>query len=333
VPPTALPLSLRQRLGLYAVLTKLRLSGLVSPPRPPLPARPPRPLDGWELGSHPGLATFLCALKRRRLQPGLGARRDARMERTRERPCPAAARQWASPGRRLGDARRWRGLLLAGTNALTGAGLAYCRALPVCLHPLKPRSSLNTLVGAVMRRAATRARPGRGMPAAGGRRLALRPAALPVAGADFLRSGWLYREDYARGGFRMLPALDPGGQLTGALSTLYSLALLPLGAPSRSLAWWDPRRDGRGAARPRPGGGQRALWRAWTGPAPAALLRQRARAAARLILLLADATRARRPGHAAAAARPPSPRPLALMFPDRRRAFLFAAASSWVRSP
>ncbi len=46
----------------------------------------------------------------------------------------------------------------------------------------------------------------------------------------FLALAWLYREDYARGGFRMLPALDPSGQFTGALSTLYSLALLPLGA-------------------------------------------------------------------------------------------------------
>jgi heme o synthase len=122
-------------------------------------------------------------------------------------------------------------VLLAGTNALT-AGLAL---LTVALYlyvytPLKPRSSLNTLVGAVCGALP----PVLGWTAATGRLeagawlfgLLLFLWQVP----HFLALAWLYREDYARGGFRMLPALDPGGQLTGALSTLYSLALLPLGA-------------------------------------------------------------------------------------------------------
>jgi protoheme IX farnesyltransferase len=30
----------------------------------------------------------------------------------------------------------------------------------------------------------------------------------------FLAIAWIHREDYARGGFRMLPSVDPDGRLT-----------------------------------------------------------------------------------------------------------------------
>jgi protoheme IX farnesyltransferase len=45
----------------------------------------------------------------------------------------------------------------------------------------------------------------------------------------FLSLAWLYRDDYARGGFRMLPAVDESGRRTGAAVVLCSLALVPLG--------------------------------------------------------------------------------------------------------
>ena len=41
---------------------------------------------------------------------------------------------------------------------------------------------------------------------------------------------WLHREDYARGGFRMLPAVDQEGRLTARLAFLYAAALLPITA-------------------------------------------------------------------------------------------------------
>jgi protoheme IX farnesyltransferase len=44
-----------------------------------------------------------------------------------------------------------------------------------------------------------------------------------------LALSWLYRTDYANGGYRMLPVIDPTGRLTCLLIVLYSLALLPLG--------------------------------------------------------------------------------------------------------
>jgi heme O synthase-like polyprenyltransferase len=45
----------------------------------------------------------------------------------------------------------------------------------------------------------------------------------------FLALAWLYREDYARGGFRMLPVVDPSGRVTGQMAVLYALALVPVG--------------------------------------------------------------------------------------------------------
>jgi protoheme IX farnesyltransferase len=44
----------------------------------------------------------------------------------------------------------------------------------------------------------------------------------------FLAIAWLYREDYARGGFQMLPVLDPSGIRTARQAVLYGAALLPV---------------------------------------------------------------------------------------------------------
>jgi heme O synthase-like polyprenyltransferase len=38
----------------------------------------------------------------------------------------------------------------------------------------------------------------------------------------------MYREDYERGGFKMLPALDKTGELTARVSVMTSLCLIPL---------------------------------------------------------------------------------------------------------
>jgi protoheme IX farnesyltransferase len=44
----------------------------------------------------------------------------------------------------------------------------------------------------------------------------------------FLAIAWLCREDYARGGFPMLPVLDPEGFRTGRQAVLYGAALVPI---------------------------------------------------------------------------------------------------------
>ena len=42
----------------------------------------------------------------------------------------------------------------------------------------------------------------------------------------FMAIAWIYREEYARAGFKMLPVIDPQGRRTGRQALGYTLALL-----------------------------------------------------------------------------------------------------------
>jgi protoheme IX farnesyltransferase len=44
----------------------------------------------------------------------------------------------------------------------------------------------------------------------------------------FLALAWLYREDYARAGFPLLPVVEPDGRSTARQATAYAAALLPV---------------------------------------------------------------------------------------------------------
>jgi len=155
---------------------------------------------------------------------------DARMERTRSRPIPSGAltRQQAlvvaSAIAALGPI-----LLLWQVNALT-AGLAVLTiALYVLVYtPLKTRSPACTLVGAVCGAIP----PMMGVTGAAGvidhRAWVLFALLFVWQIPHFLSLAWLYREDYARGGFKMLPLVDPTGRRTCRSVVLYSLALLPV---------------------------------------------------------------------------------------------------------
>ena len=92
--------------------------------------------------------------------------------------------------------------------------------------PLKPRTSLCTVVGAF---------PGALPPVIGwaAARGALDPGAFVLFAIlflwqipHFLAIAWIYREDYARGGLPMLPVLDPEGRVTGRQAVANSAALL-----------------------------------------------------------------------------------------------------------
>jgi protoheme IX farnesyltransferase len=156
--------------------------------------------------------------------------RDARMERTRARPLPSGqisrsrAVRWGVWSAFLG-----LGVLAAGSNWLT-AGLALgVIALYVLVYtPLKVTTPLNTLVGAVCGAIP----PMMGWTAASGE---LEMGAWILFGIlylwqipHFLALAWIYRDDYARGGFRMLPALDRQGTIVGRVVTINALALLPV---------------------------------------------------------------------------------------------------------
>ena len=92
--------------------------------------------------------------------------------------------------------------------------------------PLKRRTTLNTLIGAV---------PGAvppliGWAAARGRLdtggLALFLIVLLWQVPHFLAIAWIYRDEYARAGLRMLPVFDPDGDRTGRQMVRYTLVLV-----------------------------------------------------------------------------------------------------------
>ena len=177
------------------------------------------------------LGTALAAAGAMALNQVLEAARDARMHRTMRRPLPSgviASRHGLFLG--LSLAAAGLGTLAAFANVLTALlGLTVVLVYTLVYTPLKARSPLCTLAGAVCGAIP----PMMGWTATGAD---LGFGAWLLAGVlflwqipHFLALAWLYREDYARGGFRMLPVVDASGRATGRMAVLYSLALLPVG--------------------------------------------------------------------------------------------------------
>jgi protoheme IX farnesyltransferase len=162
---------------------------------------------------------------------------DARMHRTSRRPIPSG-RLKPEDGRAFGIVLSALGLaLLALVNPLTLAlGAASLATYVLAYTPLKRVTSLCTVVGAV---------PGALPPLMG---WAAARGSLGAAGwglfailflwqlPHFLAIGWLYREDYARGGFPMLAVTDRDGSSTGRQAVLYATALLPVTLAAGMLA-------------------------------------------------------------------------------------------------
>lgn len=156
-------------------------------------------------------------------------RRDARMPRTMHRPIPGG-RLGILEGTLFGFALVFAGITYLGisTNILAAVlGLVTVGIYLGVYTPLKTRTHLATLVGGI---------PGALPPAIGWaavtNELGLHPFVLfsilflwqiP----HFLALGWMYREDYSKGGYRILPTMDRYGRATGRLAIIYSLALFP----------------------------------------------------------------------------------------------------------
>ena len=207
----------RSSLSSYLELGKARLSTLVVATTAVgfavAPGRFDALLFAWTL-----LGTTLAALGANSLNQWAERERDALMERTRTRPLPSgrlAAREALAAGvlESLGGVA----LLAALVNLLTALLAAFVILLYVLVYtPMKSRSHLNTLVGAVCGAIP----PMMGWTAVTG---ALDPGAYILAAVlfvwqipHFLALAWLYREDYQRGGYKMLPHSDPSGRLTAA---------------------------------------------------------------------------------------------------------------------
>jgi protoheme IX farnesyltransferase len=109
-----------------------------------------------------------------------------------------------------------------------GVALATLLTYTVFYTPLKKRTSLATVVGGV---------PGALPPMIGWAavRNDLSIEAWILFGIvflwqmpHFLAIAWMYREDYKRAGFPLLPIVEPDGASTGRQAVVYAAALVPL---------------------------------------------------------------------------------------------------------
>lgn len=205
---------------------------------------------GWPAKtSHPPLdllvavtvGTFLCAIGSAALNMYRERHLDPLMKRTQGRPLPSGR---LSPPQVL-----WFGVtaavigvlaVLIGTSPLAadgsrpigewnwvagGLSAAIVASYVFVYTPMKVRSPLNTLVGAI---------PG-ALPPVVGHAAVVGELALPqlVLFAivfcwqipHFLAIAWRYRDDYARAGMRMLPVLDPTGYRTATTMLIYVAGL------------------------------------------------------------------------------------------------------------
>ena len=223
-------LDLRELFAAYVELTKPRITFLIVLTS----------AAGFCLGSASGinyLLLFNSLLAIALLSSGIAALNqymerdlDRLMRRTATRPLPTgrlSSRQALAFGLALTVvAEIYLALLVNPLSALLGVFVAVGYLL--CYTPLKTRSSLSTFVGAF---------PGAVPPLIGW--TAARNS-LDLEGwvlfailflwqfPHFLAIAWMYREDYAKAGVRMLPVVEPEGRMTGQQIVLWTLLLVPV---------------------------------------------------------------------------------------------------------
>lgn len=184
-------------------------------------------LDGplvWAL-----LGTLLSSMGANGINQWLERGRDAKMQRTSSRPIPSGRLSsdlalWLA----IGSAAAGVTILANGCNLLTADLSVLTIALYLGVYtPLKPRTPTNTLVGGVVGAIP----PMMGWTAATGHlgfgALALGAILFVWQIPHFLGLAWLYKDDYARGGYRML-SLSDDGSATGQMMLVYSIALIPV---------------------------------------------------------------------------------------------------------
>jgi heme o synthase len=169
---------------------------------------------------------------------------DRLMRRTRLRPLPDM--------RLHPQDAMWFGVLLSAIGVgetfscvnLRTAAIALITLLSYVLlyTPLKRRTSLSTIVGAV---------PG-ALPALMGWSAATNTLSIEgwvLCGIvfmwqmpHFLAIAWMYRDDYTRAGIPLLPVIEPDGRSTGRQAAIYAVALIPVSflpsAVGLASAWY-----------------------------------------------------------------------------------------------
>lgn len=169
------------------------------------------------------------------LNQWMEADRDARMHRTAGRPIPSGRVEGRSVAL-LGVVLTLVSVVVLLATAGTAAALIALASAALYLFvytPSKPLTVWNTLIGAVpgalppMIGAAAAAR-GEGLSAV------FEPVGLSLFALmivwqlpHFMAIAWMYRDDYARGGYRMLPSVDRRGVVTAWVIALTTILLLP----------------------------------------------------------------------------------------------------------
>lgn len=179
---------------------------------------------------HTLAGTALVASSASALNMVVERRHDGRMRRTAGRPLPSGRLETAPAllfALALGVLGVW--WLAAAVNPLTAVlGAVTVITYVLVYTPLKRVTSLSTVVGAA---------PGAMPPVMGWAACTgeLGPGAWALFGIlffwqlpHFLAIAWMYRADYAQGGYPMLPVIEPDGASTARQAILWSTALVPL---------------------------------------------------------------------------------------------------------
>ncbi len=184
----------------------------------------------WLLLLHTLIGTGLIASGTAALNQWYERDADLLMRRTAGRPLPS--------GKMTANRALWFGIALAAigfgemairVNLLAALlGLFTLGSYLFIYTPLKQRSHLSTVIGAL---------PGAMPPLLGyaASHGSLTPEAWTLFAIlfiwqfpHFLAIAWMYREDYARAGIRMLPVVEPDGMSTGRQIILYASTLIPV---------------------------------------------------------------------------------------------------------
>src|SRR5260221_1905859 len=225
---TEAPVAEKSWLAIFCELIKVRLTGLVLLTT----------LVGFYLGNrgavdyalmaHALLATALVACGASALNQWWEREHDAKMRRTEDRPLPSGRLQ-PETVLYFGGACSVAGLiyLALGVNPITSLLGAFTLLTYVLIYtPLKRVTWLNTAIGAV---------PGALPPLMG---WAAARGEITLEGwslfailffwqiPHFLAIAWMYRDEYAKAGFVMLPGVDSEGGRTGSQAVSHTLALL-----------------------------------------------------------------------------------------------------------
>ena len=183
----------------------------------------------WLALLHTMMGTALIASGTAALNQWFEREADRKMRRTAQRPLPTG-RLASGPALQFGIALSVGGFveLCWGVNLLAGLIGAFTLASYLFLYtPLKQRTWWSTAVGAV---------PGAMPPVIG---YAAAAGALTRESwvlfailflwqfPHFYSIAWMYKDDYARAGIRMLPVVEPDGRSTARQIVLFGAALIP----------------------------------------------------------------------------------------------------------